>query len=207
MKKYVFILIFFLPLLSMGQKPVGIEIEVQSITDNFLKTMPAGSYVIVLDSMKKYRLDAKFTASQDMGDVFSSGNYRVLNSGSTEVIGGLDTIVDSKINSLLYTQTITESGGTSLFNQDDGISANITIDQNTVVTASNIIANKSGSFYVHQTGSGSNTFTVQQSGLTTIWKDGSSNVMSNDNTKFNHIIYNSTGTYLQLTNAGTYQKP
>jgi len=54
--------------------------EVPDTATNFVYTMPVGSIIFEVDSLKFYRLTAKFTGSDNMKDVFTSGNYSTLRS-------------------------------------------------------------------------------------------------------------------------------
>jgi len=41
--------------------------------------MPVGTIIFEVDSLTMYRLTAKFTATDNMNDVFTAGSYEVVN--------------------------------------------------------------------------------------------------------------------------------
>ncbi len=78
MKKYILILLLIFSTTVIFSQQRKTLFEVPNKATDFIYTMPSGSIVFEVDSLKFYRLTAKFTTVHDMNDVFVSGNYEVI---------------------------------------------------------------------------------------------------------------------------------
>jgi len=77
MKKIFIILLMIISFAGYSQTRKSF-FEVPDTATNFVYTMPIGSIIFEVDSLKFYRLTAKFTGSDNMKDVFTAGSYEVV---------------------------------------------------------------------------------------------------------------------------------
>jgi hypothetical protein len=78
MKKYLLILVLiFFTTIIFAQRVALYNVEDKAQV--FVYTMPVGTIIFEVDSLKMYRLTAKFVGTDNMNDVFTAGSYEVVN--------------------------------------------------------------------------------------------------------------------------------
>ena len=78
MKKYLLILVLiFFTTIIFAQRVALYNVEDKAQV--FVYTMPVGTIIFEVDSLKMYRLTAKFVGTDNMNDVFTAGCYEVVN--------------------------------------------------------------------------------------------------------------------------------
>ena len=78
MKKYILIFaLIFSTTIIFAQRVALYNVEDKAQV--FVYTMPVGTIIFEVDSLKMYRLTAKFVGTDNMNDVFTAGSYEVVN--------------------------------------------------------------------------------------------------------------------------------
>ena len=78
MKKYILIFALIFSTTIIFAQRVALY-KVADKAQVFVYTMPVGTIIFEVDSLTMYRLTAKFTATDNMNDVFTAGSYEVVN--------------------------------------------------------------------------------------------------------------------------------